>query len=165
MTWYGSKKQTLITFSGDEGQSIREKLIALANMRLRKETINTKSALQKDSEINIENKSSTKNSNEGDYYMQVPSTLDTQQAMIDNFEQQFKNFQSKTNNNIDTIFTKLERNPDAEDEKEFDRLREENCKLKSDNAKLIHRLNEHVNTISELNNIIKVAGDEIRPVY
>ena len=159
MTWYGSKKQTL-TFSGDEGQRMREKLIALANMRLRKETINTKSVLQKDSEINIENKSSTKNSNEGDYYMQVPSTLDTLQAKIDNFEQQFKNFQSKTNNNIDILFTKLERNPDAEDEKEIDRLREENCKLKSDNAKLTHRLNEHVNTISELNNIIKVAGDE-----
>ena len=29
-----------------------------------------------------------------------------------------------------------------------------------DNAKLIDRLNEHVNTISELNNIIKVARDE-----
>ena len=127
MTWYGSKKQTL-TFSGDEGQKMREKLIALANMRLRKETINRKSVLQKDSEINIENKSSTKNSNEGDYYMQVPSTLDTLQAKIDNFEQQFKNFQSKTNNNIDILFTKLERNPDAEDEKEIDRLREENCK-------------------------------------
>ena len=60
------KKQTL-TFSGDEGQRMREKLIALANTRLHKETINTKSALQKDSEINIKNKSSTKNSNEGDY--------------------------------------------------------------------------------------------------
>ena len=48
----------------------------------------------------------------------------------------------------------------TEDEKEIDRLREENCKLNSDKVKLIDRLNEHVNTISDLNNIIKVAGDE-----
>ena len=64
---------------------MREKLIALANMRLHKETINAKSDLQKDSEINIENKSATKNSNEG-CYMQIPSTLDILQAKIDNFE-------------------------------------------------------------------------------
>ena len=57
---------------------------------------------------------------------QVPSTLDILQAKIDNSERQFKNFQSKTNNNIDVLFTKLERNLDVEDEKEIDRLREEN---------------------------------------
>ena len=159
MTWYDSKQQSL-TFSGEEGKEMKNKLKALVSKRLHKGTKNSKAMLQEDSNKIIDNEPSTTSTNEDDCCGQVSSALDILVSKLDNFEQQFKNFQAKTDNDIHILFAKLEMNTDNEKEREIDRLREENCKLKSDNANLIERLNGHANSPKDLSNKLKAVEDE-----
>ena len=111
-------------------------------------------------EKNIENEPSTTNTNEDHCSGQVSGTLNILVSKLDNFEQQFKNFQAKTGNDIDILFAKLEMNTGNEKEREIDRLRKENCKLKSDNANLIECLNGHTNSVADLSNKLKAVKDE-----
>ena len=134
---------------------MKNKLKALASKRLHKGTKNSKAMLQEDSNKIIDNEPSTTSTNEDDCSGQESSALDILVSKLDNFEQQFKNFQAKTDNDIHILFAKLEMNTDNEKEREIDRLREENCKLKSDNANLIERLNGHANIPKDLSNKLK----------
>ena len=103
MTCYIWQQAAIFNFSCEEGKEMKNKLKALASKRLHKGTKNSKVMPQEDWNKNIDNEPSTTNTNEDDCSGQVSSALDVLVSKLDNFEQQFKNFQAKTGNDIDIL--------------------------------------------------------------
>jgi hypothetical protein len=159
MTWYGAKQQSL-TFSGEDGQVMKGKLIASIDRELSKKTKSQKDILCVELNKNSEGEASITHINEGDGFGSMSSVVNALKAKMNRFEQHFENFQSETNRNIDVLFHKSETNSNEQKKEEIDRLREENRQIKLDNAELIQRRNNHAHNIADLNNKVKALEEE-----
>ena len=157
MTWSGVKQQSL-TFSGEDGQAMKDKLIAVLTTEELSKTKGQKDILQAEANKNSEGEASTRNINEGDCFGSLSSVVNALRAKMKRFEQNFEDFQSETNRNIDVLFRKSETN--SNEQEEMDRLRKENRQIKSDNADLTQRLNNQVHNVADLNTKIKAIEQE-----
>ena len=157
MTWSGMKQQSL-TFSGEDGQAMKNKLIAALTTEELSKTKGQKDILQAEVNKNSEGEASTRNINEGDCFGSLSSVVNALRAKMKRFEQNFEDFQSETNRNIDVLFRESETN--SNELEEMDRLRKEKRQLKSDNADLTQRLNNQVHDVADLNTKIKAIEQE-----
>jgi hypothetical protein len=119
MTWYGARQQSL-TFSGEDGQVMKDKLIASIDRELSKKTKSQKDILRVELNKNYEGEASTTHINEGDGFGSLSSVVNALKAKMNRFGEHFENFQSETNRNIDVLFHKSDTNSNEQKKEEID---------------------------------------------